>query len=103
MPVPSEPALRLLSSVETEPPSELRALGNNCEDESPSTSACAAGCTPAQCARRLEPFDVRLAATHTWEALAAAIWASDPDQRDLIQEAARRLGRRRPVPASADA
>ena len=86
-----EPALRLLSSVETEPPSELRGAlaeqlrGRIAFDQRRGADAAV---LLLSAARRLEPFDVRLARDAHLEALAAAVWASDPDRRDLIQEAA---------------
>ena len=86
-----EPALRLLSSVETEPPSELRGAlaeqlrGRIAFDQRRGADAAV---LLLSAARRLEPFDVRLARDAHLEALAAAVWASDPDRHDLIQEAA---------------
>jgi DNA-binding CsgD family transcriptional regulator len=87
-----EPALRLLSAVESEPPSELRnALaqqlrGRIAFDQRRGADAAA---FLLSAARRLEPFDTKLARDAHLEALAAAIWASDPERDDLIREAAR--------------
>jgi DNA-binding CsgD family transcriptional regulator len=86
-----EQALRLLSSVETEPPSELRGAlaeqlrGRIAFDQRRGADAAV---LLLSAARRLEPFDARLARDAHLEALAAAVWASDPDRRDLIREAA---------------
>jgi len=86
-----EPALRLLTAVETEPPSELRGAlteqlrGRIAFDQRRGTEAAA---LLLNAARRLEPLDARLARDAHLEALAAAIWASDPERQDLIRDAA---------------
>jgi DNA-binding CsgD family transcriptional regulator len=86
-----ESALRLLSTVETEPPSELRgALTEQLRGRiSFDQRRCAdAAVLLLSAARRLEPFDARLARDAHLEALAAAVWATAPDQRDQLRDAA---------------
>jgi DNA-binding CsgD family transcriptional regulator len=84
-------ALQLLSSVESEPPSELRSAladrlrGKIAYDQRRERDAAELLLSAAQ---RLEPFDRRLARDTHFEALAAAIWASQPDDRAWIRKAA---------------
>jgi DNA-binding CsgD family transcriptional regulator len=86
-----ESALRLLSALEPEPSSELRRAladrlrGSIAFDQCRSADAAALLLSAAQ---RLEPFDPSLARDTHLEALAAAIWASGPDERELIRKAA---------------
>jgi DNA-binding CsgD family transcriptional regulator len=85
-----EPALRLLTAVESEPPSELRGAlteqlrGRIAFDQRRGADAAA---LLLSAARRLEPFDARLARDAHLEALAAAVWATDPDRRDQLRDA----------------
>ncbi len=84
-------ALRLLSAVESEPPSELRSAlaeqlrGRIAFDQRRGTDATELLLSAAQ---RLEAFDPGLARDTHLEALAAAIWASGPDEHALICKAA---------------
>jgi DNA-binding CsgD family transcriptional regulator len=86
-----ESALRLLSAVESEPPSELRSAladqlrGKIAFDQRRGRDAAELLLSAAQ---RLEPFDRRLARDTHFEALAAAVWASDPDEQQWIHKAA---------------
>jgi len=85
-----ESALRLLSTLESEPPSEPRGAlaeqlrGEIAFDQRRGTDAAALLLSAAQ---RLKPFDPSLARETHLEALAAAIWASGPDERELIRKA----------------
>jgi DNA-binding CsgD family transcriptional regulator len=85
-----ESALRLLTAVETEPPSELRGAlteqlrGRIAFDQRRGADAAV---LLLSAARRLEPFDARLARDAHLEALAAAVWATDPDRRDQLRDA----------------
>jgi ATP/maltotriose-dependent transcriptional regulator MalT len=86
-----ESALRLLSAVESEPPSELRGAlaeqlrGRIAFDQRRGTDAAEFLLSAAQ---RLQRFDPRLARDTHLEALAAAVWASGPEERELIRKAA---------------
>jgi DNA-binding CsgD family transcriptional regulator len=101
-------ALRLLSVAELEPPSERRSAlveqlrGKIAFDQG---RGAAAAELLLSAARRLERFDARLARDTHLEALAAAIWASGADGRELIQkvaEAARAAPPAGEVPRTAD-
>jgi DNA-binding CsgD family transcriptional regulator len=86
-----ESALRLLSAVESEPPSELRnALAQQLRGRIAFDQRRGADAATLllSAARRLEPFDTTIARDAHLEALAAAIWASDPERDDLVQDAA---------------
>ncbi len=84
-------ALSLLAAVKTGPPSELRdALaeqlrGRIAWDQRRSTEAAELLLSAAQ---RLERFDVKLARDTHLEALAASVWANNPDGGELIRKAA---------------
>jgi DNA-binding CsgD family transcriptional regulator len=86
-----EPALRLLAAVESEPPSELigaladQLRGRIAFDQRRGTDAAESLLRAAQ---RLERFDPRLARDTHLEALAAAVWASGPEDRGLVLRAA---------------
>ncbi|HEV3054788.1 MAG TPA: hypothetical protein VGX45_09060, partial [Solirubrobacteraceae bacterium] len=86
-----EPALRLLSTVESDPPSELRSAlaeqlrGRIAFDERRGADAAE---RLMSAARRLEPYDVKLARDTHLEALAAAVWASGPGDGTVIRKAA---------------
>jgi DNA-binding CsgD family transcriptional regulator len=92
-------ALRLLSAVESEPPSELRSAlaeqlrGRIAYDQRRGKEAAELLLSAAQ---RLEPFDRRLARETHFEALAAAIWASQPEDRGWIRKAAEAAARAAP-------
>jgi DNA-binding CsgD family transcriptional regulator len=87
-----EAALRLLPSVESGPPSELRGAlaeqlrGRIAFDQRRGTEAAELLLSAAQ---RLERFDPRLARETHLEALTAAVWASGPDSGDVIHQAAK--------------
>ena len=87
-----EAALRLLPAVESEPPSELRGAlaeqlrGRIAFDQRRGTEAAELLLSAAQ---RLERFDPRLAREAHLEALTAAVGASGPESRDVIQKAAK--------------
>jgi DNA-binding CsgD family transcriptional regulator len=84
-------ALRLLSAVETEPRSELRTAqaeqlrGKIAFDQRRSAEAAELFLSAA---RRIEPFAPRLARDIRLEALAAAVWAGGPGDRQLVARAA---------------
>jgi DNA-binding CsgD family transcriptional regulator len=84
-------ALRLLSVVDTEPRSELRAAlaeqlrGKMAFDQRRSSEAAELLLSAAQ---RIEPFDPRAARDMHLEALAAAVWAGGPGDRELVARAA---------------
>jgi DNA-binding CsgD family transcriptional regulator len=84
-------ALRLLSAVESEPPSELRGAlaeqlrGRIAFDQSRGANAADLLLNAAQ---RLERFDPKLARDTHLEALVAAVWASGPDGQEWIRKAA---------------
>jgi DNA-binding CsgD family transcriptional regulator len=86
-----EAALRLLCDVELEPPSELRSAlaeqlrGKIAFDQRRGAAAAELLMSAAQ---RLEPFDSRLARDTYLEALAAAVWASGVDGRELVRKVA---------------
>ena len=101
-------ALRLLSAVELEPPSELRAAlalqlrGRIASDQGLGSEAAE---LLRDAATRLERFDRILAGDTHFESLVAAIWASGPDGTELIRksaEAARAAPSRRGTPRTAD-
>lgn len=84
-------ALRLLSAVESQPPSGLRSAladqlrGKIAFDQRRGMDAAELLLSAAQ---RLEPFDPRLARDTHFEALAAAVWACHPDDQEWIRKAA---------------
>jgi DNA-binding CsgD family transcriptional regulator len=84
-------ALRLLSTAESEPPSELRGAltehlrGSIAFDQRRGEAAAELLLSAAQ---RLEPFDPQLARATHLEALAAAIWASGANGRAVMRKAA---------------
>jgi DNA-binding CsgD family transcriptional regulator len=86
-----ESALRLLSVVETEPRSELRTAlaeqlrGKIAFDQRRSSEAAELLLSAAQ---RIEPFVPRAARDMRLEALAAAVWAGGPGDRQLVAKAA---------------
>jgi DNA-binding CsgD family transcriptional regulator len=86
-----EAALRLLSGLESDPPSELRSAlaeqlrGKIAFDQ---RRGAAAAELLMSAALRLEPFDSRLARDTHLEALAAAVWASGPDGHELLRKVA---------------
>jgi DNA-binding CsgD family transcriptional regulator len=86
-----ESALGLLSTLESEPLSELRGAlveqlrGRIAYDQRRGKDATELLLSSAQ---RLGPFDLRLARDTHFEALAAAIWASQPGDRTWICKAA---------------
>jgi DNA-binding CsgD family transcriptional regulator len=86
-----ESALRLLSVVDTEPPSELRTAlaeelrGKMAFDQRRSSEAAELLLSAAQ---RIEPFAPRAARDMHLEALAAAVWAGGPGDRELVARAA---------------
>jgi DNA-binding CsgD family transcriptional regulator len=103
-----EAALRLLSTLESEPPSELRSalieqlLGKIAFDQ---RRGAAAAELLLSAALRLEQFDARLARDTHLEALAAAVWASGADGQELIckvAEAARAAPPADEIPRTAD-
>ena len=85
-------ALRLLSVVDAEPRSELRAAlaeqlrGKIAFDQRRSSEAAELLLSAAQ---RIEPFDPRAARDMHLEALAAAVWAGGPGDHELVARAAR--------------
>jgi DNA-binding CsgD family transcriptional regulator len=87
-----ESALRLLSIVDTEPRSELRTAlaeelrGKIAFDQRRSSEAAELLLSAAQ---RIEPFAPRAARDMHLEALAAAVWAGGPGDRELVARAAR--------------
>jgi DNA-binding CsgD family transcriptional regulator len=86
-----EAALRLLSIVETEPRSEVRTSqaeelrGKIAFDQRRSAEAAELFLSAAQ---RIEPFAPRAARDIRLEALAAAVWAGGPGDRQLVARAA---------------
>jgi DNA-binding CsgD family transcriptional regulator len=84
-------ALQLLSVVEAEPPSELRTAlaeqlrGKIAFDQRRSSEAAELLLSAAQ---RIEPFAPRAARDMHLEALAAAVWAGGPGDRELVLRAA---------------
>ena len=86
-----EAAVRLLSAVESEPPSQLRRAlaeqlrGRIAFDQRRGTEAVELLLSAAQ---RFERLDSRLARDTYFEALAAAMWASGPDEAALVRKAA---------------
>jgi hypothetical protein len=84
-------ALRLLSAVASEPPSELRSAlaeqlrGRIAFDQRRGTDAAELLLSAAQ---RLGAFDRSLARDTHFEALAAAVWACGPDEHALTRKAA---------------
>jgi DNA-binding NarL/FixJ family response regulator len=84
-------ALRLLSVVDTEPRSELRTAlaeqlrGKIAFDQRRSSEAAE---LLLSAARRIEPFAPRAARDMHLEALAAAVWAGGPGDRELVVRAA---------------
>jgi AAA ATPase domain len=86
-----EAALRLLSAMDSDPPSELRGAlaeqlrGKIAFDQRRGEAAAKLLLSAAQ---RLEPFDARLARDTHLEALAAAVWASGVDGQGLIRKVA---------------
>jgi DNA-binding CsgD family transcriptional regulator len=86
-----ESALRLLSVVDTEPRSELRTAlaeqlrGKIAFDQRRSSEAAELLFSAAQ---RIEPFAPRAARDMHLEALAAAVWAAGPGDRELVAKAA---------------
>jgi DNA-binding CsgD family transcriptional regulator len=86
-----EAALRLLSALESDPPSELLSAlaeqlrGKIALDQ---RRGAAAAELLLSAALRLEPFDSTLARDTHLEALAAAVWASGPDGQELIRKVA---------------
>jgi DNA-binding CsgD family transcriptional regulator len=84
-------ALRLLSVVDTEPRSELRTAlaeqlrGKMAFDQRRSSEAAELLLSAAQ---RIEPFAPRAARDMHLEALAAAVWAGGPGDRELVVKAA---------------
>ncbi len=86
-----ESALRLLSAVEAEPPSELRSAlaeqlrGRIAFDQHHGTDAAESLLSAAQ---RLERHDPRLARDTHLEAMVAAVWASGPDGGELTRKSA---------------
>jgi DNA-binding CsgD family transcriptional regulator len=101
-------ALRLLSAVESEPPSGLRRAladqlrGKIAFDQRRGRDAAELLLSAAQ---RLGPFDRRLARDTHFEALAAAVWACHPDDQEWIRkaaEAARAAPRAGEIPGTAD-
>jgi len=86
-----EAALWLLSALESGPPSELRgALAEQLRGQIAfdQRRGAAAAELLLSAALRLEPFDSRLARETHLEALAAAVWASGADGRELIRKVA---------------
>jgi DNA-binding CsgD family transcriptional regulator len=85
-------ALRLLSIVDAEPPSELRAAlvdqlrGKIAFDQRRSSEAAELLLAAAQ---KIEPFAPRASRDMHLEALAAAVWAGGPGQSELVAKAAR--------------
>src|ERR1700729_2926963 len=85
-----EAALRLLSAVEAEPRSELRSAqaeqlrGKIAFDQRRSAEAAELFLSAAQ---RIEPFAPRSARDIRLEALAAAVWAGGPGDRQLVARA----------------
>ena len=86
-----ESALRLLSVVDTEPRSELRTAlaeelrGKMAFDQRRSSEAAELLLSAAQ---RIEPFAPQAARDMHLEALAAAVWAEGPGDRELVARAA---------------
>jgi DNA-binding CsgD family transcriptional regulator len=86
-----ESALRLLSVADSEPQSELRTAlaeqlrGKIAFDQRRSSEAAELLFTAAQ---RIEPFAPRAARDMHLEALAAAVWAAGPGDRELVAKAA---------------
>ena len=86
-----ESALRLLSVVDAEPRSELRTAlaeqlrGKIAFDQRRSSEAAELLFSAAQ---RIEPFAPRAARDMHLEALAAAVWAAGPGDRELVAKAA---------------
>jgi DNA-binding CsgD family transcriptional regulator len=86
-----ESALRLLSVVDSEPRSELRTAlaeqlrGKIAFDQRRSSEAAEQLFSAAQ---RIEPFAPRAARDMHLEALAAAVWAAGPGDRELVAKAA---------------
>jgi DNA-binding CsgD family transcriptional regulator len=86
-----EPALRLLSVVDAEPRSELRTAlaeqlrGKIAFDQRRSSEAAELLFSAAQ---RIEPFEPLAARDMHLEALAAAVWAGGPGDRELVARAA---------------
>ncbi len=86
-----ESALRLLSVADTEPRSELRTAlaehlrGKIAFDQRRSSEAAELLLSAAQ---RIEPFAPRAARDMHLEALAAAVWAGGPGDRELVAKAA---------------
>jgi DNA-binding CsgD family transcriptional regulator len=84
-------AVRLLSVADTEPPSELRTAladqlrGKIAFDQRRSSEAAGLLLSAAQ---RIEPFAPRAARDMHLEALAAAVWAGGPGDRELAVKAA---------------
>jgi DNA-binding CsgD family transcriptional regulator len=103
-----EAALRLLSALESDPPSELRgALADQLRGKIAfdQRRGAAAAELLLSAALRLEPFNSRLARDTHLEALAAAVWASGADGRELIRkvaEAARAAPPADEIPRTAD-
>jgi DNA-binding CsgD family transcriptional regulator len=99
-----EAALQLLSTLESEPPSELRgALAEQLRGQIAfdQRRGEAAARLLQSAARRLEAIDPQLARDTHLEALAAAVWASGPDGKELIQHVAEAALARSPSPGSA--
>src|SRR4029077_4064472 len=84
-------ALRLLSSLDSDPQSELRGAlaqqlrGRIAFDQRRGADAAT---LLLSAARRLEPHDARLARDTLVEARAAAVWASGADGQGLVREIA---------------
>jgi DNA-binding CsgD family transcriptional regulator len=84
-------ALRLLGTLDSEPPSELRnALAEQLRGKIAfdRRRGAAAAKLLLGAAQRLEPFDPAMARDTYLEALAAAVWASGPDGQELTRKVA---------------
>jgi DNA-binding CsgD family transcriptional regulator len=87
-----EPALRLLDTLKSEPPSELRSAhverlrGNIAFDQKRETEGAELLLSAAQ---RLEPLDLTVARETHLEALGAAVWAKPQNGSDLVRTVAK--------------